>query len=336
MSSMHLRLIDVTVLSAALCLVGGASCLAAIEEPVDSRFVPAQPDPLLGDWEGTPGFVAQVFPTGDGKYQANVFRAFDLPDNPPLAILQGKRTGSKIALDGDGWSGKIGKDHFTARKGGEKFDLHHVLRRSPTLGAPPPQGAVVLFDGTNTGAWATKDGKNWLQERPGPASARIVDGALELIPGTGGGLISHRKFGDSHVHVEFRTLGYPSNSGVFLEARYEADINESYGKLDGTPNGTFGNCMPASAVTHLRPTRPVLEWNTFDVDFQAPRFDATGNKTEDGQVTLYLNGVMTYDHQRVAPEKGAARRLGEAPTGPLYLQEHGMPVQFRNIWVVEK
>jgi hypothetical protein len=329
------KFIQALTLSAALCLISGAG-LAAVEEPIDSRFVLAQPDSLRGDWEGTAGFVAQVFPTGDGTYQANVFHAFDLPDNTPVVILQGTRTGDQIAFAGNGWSGRIAKARFIARKGYEKFNLHHVTRSPPTLGAAPPRGAVVLFDGTNADAWATKDGRNWLTERPGPASAKIVDGALEVIPGTGGGLISHRKFGDAHIHVEFRTLGFPSNSGVFLQTRYEADINETYGKLDGSPNGNFGNCMPASAVTHFRPTRPVLEWNTFDFDFQAPRFDAAGNKTENGHVTLYLNGVMTYDHQDVAPEKGAAGRLGEAPTGPLYLQEHGMPVQFRNIWVVEK
>ena len=318
-----------------LCLLAGTAS-AAVEEPIDSRFVLAKPDALRGDWEGTPGFVAQVFETDAGKMQANVFAAFDVADNKPIVILQGTRTGDDVAFSGDGWTGAIKGGKFTAEKAGQKFELHHVARVSPTMGAKPPAGAVVLFDGSNTDAWATKNDKSWLEEKPGPAAAKIVDGALEVIPGTGGGLISHKKFGDAHIHVEFRTIGAPSNSGVFLETRYEADINETYGKLEGSVNGNFGNCMPADKVTHLRPTRPVLEWNTFDIDFQAPRFDAAGKKTENAHVTLWLNGVKTYDHADVAPEKGAAGRLGEAPTGPLYLQEHGMPVQFRNIWVAEK
>jgi hypothetical protein len=155
------------------------------------------------------------------------------------------------------------------------------------------------------------------------------------VPGTGGGIISHRKFGDIHVHVEFRTLGFPSNSGVFLETRYEADINETYGKLDGTPNAGFDNCAPASDTPHIRPCRPPLEWQTFDIDFQAPRFDAAGKKIASAHATVLFNGVKIYDQQELNPMKGAAGRLGEAPTGPLMLQEHGMPVQFRNIWVTE-
>jgi len=315
---------------AALCLSQAA--FAAVEEPIDSRFVPAKPDALRGDWEGAKGFVAQMVDVADGKYQANIFAAFDLPDNKPIVVLQG----DGVNFTGDGWTASIKDGHFKGQKGGDSFDLHHVSRVSPTMGAKPPAGAVVLFDGSNADAWATKDGKNWLQEKAGPPDAKIVDGALEVVPGTGGGLISHKQFGDAHIHVEFRTIGAPSNSGVFIETRYEADINESYGRLDGNPNGNFGNCMPAENVTHIRPTRPVLEWNTFDIDFQAPRFDAAGKKIENGHVTLWLNGVKTYDHADVAPEKGAAGRLGEAPKGPLYLQEHGMPVQFRNIWVVEK
>ena len=50
---------------------------------------------------------------------------------------------------------------------------------------------------------------------------------------------------------------------------------------------------------------------------------------------MLFNGVKIYDQQELNPMKGAAGRLGEAPTGPIMLQEHGMPVQFRNIWVTE-
>jgi hypothetical protein len=199
--------------------------------------------------------------------------------------------------------------------------------------APPP-GAVILFDGKNLDAWANKKGKEWLVE-DGPAPWKIVDGGiLEVVPGTGGGIISHQKFGDCHLHVEFRTLGAPSNSGVFLQTRYEANINESYGRTDGTPNGGFDNCTPKGSGPKIRATRPTLEWQTFDIDFRAPRFDADGKKTEPARATVLLNGVKLYDQQELNPPTGAAGRLGEAATGPIMLQEHGMPLQFRNIWVV--
>src|SRR5471032_488814 len=97
---------------------------AAVEEAVDSCFKLTKPDALMGDWQSTPGYVAQVMPTDDGKYQANVFKAFDEPNAKPLAILKGDAT----ALSGDGWSGAMAGGHFKAAKGGASFDLQHVTR----------------------------------------------------------------------------------------------------------------------------------------------------------------------------------------------------------------
>jgi 3-keto-disaccharide hydrolase len=307
------------------------AAIAAVEEPVDSRFKPASPDPARGDWQGTPGYVAQVIPVAGGKYQANVFTKFDEPDAKPLAVLKGELAG----LVGDGWSGAIAGGHFTATRGADKFDLQHITRTPPTLGAKPPAGAIVLFDGKDLNAWAKKAGKDWLKE-DGPAPWKLVDGVAEVVPATDGGILTHRKFGDYHLHAEFRTLGAPSNSGIYLETRYEANINETYGALTGTPNGGFDNCTPKTAAPKIRASRPPLEWQTFDIDFRAPRFDAAGQKIANPRATVLLNGVKLYDEQELNQPTGAAGRLGEAPTGPILLQEHGMPVQFRNIWLVEK
>lgn len=212
---------------------------------------------------------------------------------------------------------------------------HPATSAPPTLGAPPPAGAVVLFDGRNLDAWAKKAGKEWLKE-DGPARWKLVaGGAVEVVPGTDC-LLSRRRFGDCHLHLEFRTLGAPTNSGVYLQTRYEVNINETYGRTDGTPCGGLDNCTPKSAALKTRASRPPLAWQTLDIDFRAPRFDAAGNKTAAARATVVLNGVTLYRDQELSPPTGAAGRLGEAPTGPLMLQEHGMPVQFRNIWLVEK
>ena len=311
-------------------LFSATTVFAAVEEPIDSRFKPTKPDPAMGDWQGTPGYVAQVMPTEDGKYQANVFKQFDEVDAKPLAILKG----DLASLSGDGWSGAIAGAHFRASKSAEKFDLQHITRVSPTLGTKPPAGGIVLYDGTNLDAWAKKQGKNWLLE-DGPAKWKILaDGALEVVPASDC-LITHQKFGDLHVHLEFRTLGAPTNSGVYLQTRYELNINETYGKLDGGPNAGFDNCTD-DARPRIRACYPPLAWQTFDIDFQAPRFDANGNKTASARATALFNGVRIYDQQELTKPKLSAGRLGEAPTGPLMLQEHGMPVQFRNVWVTEK
>ena len=316
----------------AACLVGLCSSGFAAEELIDSRFKLTAPDPAMGDWQGTRGYVAQVMPLGDGQYQANLFAKFDEPNAKPLGVLKGPLT----ALAGDGWTGALAGGHLRAAKGAEKFDLQHITRTPPSLGAKAPAGAVVLFDGKNLDAFANKKGKEWLVIG-GPAPWKILpDGVLEVVPGTGGGIITKKQFGDIQAHVEFRTLGYPSNSGVYLQTRYEANINETYGKLEGTPNGGFDNCTPKSATPKIRASRPPLEWQTFDIDFRAPRFDAAGKKTAPARATVLLNGVKLYDDQELGPVTGAAGKLGEAPTGPLMLQEHGMPVQFRNVWVVEK
>lgn len=205
----------------------------------------------------------------------------------------------------------------------------------PTLGAKPPSGAIVLFDGKSLDAWAKKAGKSWLTE-DGPAPWKLVTGgAMEVVPGADC-LISHRKFGDCRVHVEFRTLGAPTNSGVYLQTRYEVNINETYGRTDGTPCGGLDNCTPKSAAPKVRASRPPLVWQTLDIEFRAPRFDAAGKKIAAARATVLLNGTTLHHEQELDRPTGAAGRLGEAPTGPLMLQEHGMPVQFRNIWVVEK
>jgi hypothetical protein len=302
------------------------------EKPVN--FVPTRPDPIMGDWQGdASGCVAQVVAVAEGKYQANLLRAFDTESNV-VAVLQGERTGETITFAGDGWAGIIKDSQFTGGKEGKKFDLRRITRTSPTIGAPPPPGAIVLFDGHNMDAWAKKSGKEWLKE-DGPAKWKLLNGGvIEVVPDTDC-IITHQKFGDCHVHVEFRTLGAPSNSGVFLEDRYEANINETYGRLTGDPNGGFDNCTE-NAHPRIRPCFPPLAWQTFDIDFQAPRFDASGAKTANARATVLFNGVKIYDNQELDRPHGAASRLGEEPTGPLMLQEHGMPVQFRNIWLVEK
>jgi hypothetical protein len=314
-----------------LALIGAPVLFAAKEELIDSRFKPVVADSMVGDWAGASGSVAQVSAVGDGTYQVALLGAFDEPNAKPIAVLKGPAA----TLQGAGWTASIKDGKLVASGGETKVELHHVSRTPSSLGVKPPPGAVVLFDGKSLDAWANKKGKEWLVE-DGPAPWKIVEGGiLEVVPGTGGGIISRRAFGDCHLHVEFRTLGAPSNSGVFLQTRYEANINETYGKLDGTPNGGFDNCT-TGAEPKIRASLPPLEWQTFDIDFTAPRFDAAGQKTSNATATVWLNGVKIYDHQVLDLPHGAAGRLGEAAKGPLMLQEHGMPLQFRNIWLVEK
>ncbi|HUR58156.1 MAG TPA: DUF1080 domain-containing protein [Opitutaceae bacterium] len=283
-----------------------SAMLALAAVAADSHdFVPARPDARIGDWEGK-GSVVQVYADAGGKLQGAILPAFDQPNARPSAV----RPIDDIDLAG----------------------FKQVARPSPTLGAKPPAGAIVLFDGTHLDAWATKSGKDWLKPA-GPASWKIVDGAMEVVPAADS-LITKRNFGDAHVHLEFRTLGAPTNSGIYLQTRYEVNINETYGHFEGTPSGGLDNCTDVKP--RIRASRPPLAWQTLDIDFIAPRFDAAGRKTAAALATVRLNGVTLYERQELNLPKGAAGRLGEAAQGPFMLQEHGSPLQFRNIWVVEK
>jgi len=310
-------------------------------------FYWAAPDALRGDWQGTGGYVAQVVPVMDqiyskedlipqqednGKYEVHIFRQFDQANDKPVAVLTGTLSGGALPLEGDGWTGTIDGGHLTAKNGDQSFDLQHIVRTPPSLGMKPPKGAVILSDGKSMDSWSKMMEKEWLKE-DGPSGWHLVPGdAMESVPRSGN-IISHKTFGDAKIHVEFRNIGGPTNSGVYIEDRYEANINETYGSLTANPNGQFDNSVPTKPG--IRASRPVLEWQTFDIDFSAPRFDAAGKKTADAVVTLLLNGEVMYKDQALAPVILNAAKLGEAPTGPIQLQEHGMPVQFRNVWVLE-
>ena len=310
-------------------------------------FYWAAPDALRGDWQGQGQYVAQVVPVMDrvysvedlipqqddvNKYEVHIFHQFDVANDKPVAVLTGTLADGVVTLEGDGWTGTIQDGHFKAQKGSESFDLQHADRVSPTMGEQSPAGAVVLFDGKSLDTWAKMKEKQWL-EQDGPCQFRIVgDRAAESFPRRGN-CISKRQFGDAKIHVEFRNLGGPTNSGVYIQDRYEANINETYGSLTANPNGQFDNSVPTKPG--IRASRPVLDWQTFDIDFKAPRFDASGKKTADAVVTLRLNGVVMYKDQPLGPVILNAAKLGEAAQGPIQLQEHGMPVQFRNIWVLE-
>lgn len=312
-------------------------------------FYWAVPDALRGDWQGAYGFVAQVIRADDrllsiadqlpsqedaGKYQANIFRQFDVPNDKPVAVMQGALSGDTVTFTGGEWNGAITGGHFKASNGRDTFDLQHITRTPPSLGMKPPVGAVVLFDGNNMDSWAKMKEKEWLKE-DGPSAWHLLrDGILEVVPHTGN-LISHKWFGDAKIHVEFRTVGGPTNSGVYIQDRYEANINEVYGRLEGNPCAGFDNCTPADAKPGIRCSRPPLEWQTLDIDFRAPRFDAAGNRTAAPRATLLFNGTRLYNDRELGPVTLNASRLGEAPTGPIQLQEHGMPLEFRNIWVLE-
>ena len=279
-------------------------------------FYWAAPDALRGDWQGEGGLVAQVVPVMDkiyskedlipqqednGKYEVHLFKQFDQAHDVPVAILNGTLSGETLPLAGDGWSGSLQAGHLMLKNGDQSLDLQHVARVSPTMGMKAPKGAVVLFDGRNLDAWSKMMDKEWLKEDGSCNWHLVPGGAVESVPRSGN-CISKQQFGDAKIHVEFRNIGGPTNSGVYIQDRYEANINETYGSLSANPNGQFDNSI--ATKPGIRASRPVLDWQTFDIDFKAPRFDANGKKTADAR--------RHSPAQRRSPVSGSCSRSGHS------------------------
>lgn len=203
---------------------------------------------------------------------------------------------------------------------------------SPTLGASAPEGAIVLFDGKNMDAWVHHKPKQWLT--PGdPCEWPVSDGVVTSVPKSGS-LITKREFGDFKLHAEFATTETPTNAGFYLGSRYELKIHETHGNPLPPSCGNFGNC-DAGGTPKVNASRAKGEWQTFDVEYCAPRFDASGKKIANARATVFLNGVKIYDNQELSNLRLAAAVLGESARGPLQLKEHGNVVKYRNMWIVE-
>lgn len=265
---------------------------------------------------------AQVVANGKGKFDVVLYPK-GLPGDgwggKSKVRLKGETKDGKVVLSGRNFSGQI-KDGVLTGTAEEnvKYELKHIVRKSPTLGAKPPEGATVLFDGSNVDAWN---------------GMKIEEGHLLGVGGR-----TKKSFANFKLHLEFRTPFMPEqhgqargNSGMYLGDQYECQILDSFG-LEGEDNECGG--IYHVSRPELNMCFPPLSWQTYDIDFTAARFDAEGKKVAPARATIRLNGVVIHDNRELVVTPGGGR-ADEKP-GPLYLQNHGNPVRFRNIWIVEK
>lgn len=321
-----------------LILVVALMCRGPLwaEEAADAITDPAQAGPdyaVQGEYVGevkgdneTIRIGVQVIALGEGKFRA-VAHIGGLPGDGWLAggervMVDGQLIGDTAKFTSDKGSGEIRNGVLKALgSGGETLaELKRIDRESPMLGAVPPEGAVVLFDGTTADHFE---------------GGRLSDDGLLMQ-----GVTSKQKFGSCQVHVEFRTPFQPTqfgqargNSGCYLQGRYEVQVLDSFG-LDGLDNecgGIYSIAKPSVNMCY-----PPLAWQTYDIDFTQAAFDDAGNKVKHARMTVKHNGVVVHNDVECDHATTAAPVAESAEPGPLYLQDHGNPVRYRNIWVLEK
>jgi hypothetical protein len=196
--------------------------------------------------------------------------------------------------------------------------------------APVPKGAIILFNGVNLDGWVKRDGQGK------PTWKALDDGVMQA---GGGDIITRQKFdGDFRLHVEFRVPYMPKatgqargNSGVYVQGRYEVQILDSYG-LE-SKNNDCGAIYEVAAPLVNACKAPTI-WQSYDIEFHCPKC-AEGKKVEPARMSVVHNGIQIHKDVKIPVDNTRAGMGGDPCTpGPILLQDHGNPVQFRNVWLV--
>jgi len=295
----------------------------------------------------------QVIALGNGAFQAVVLPG-GLPgagwDGKDKCLLDGKLEGDKAlfaAAKGNkkylaqspadfsatskfppagqkDYSAIISGDKLTLKTDdGKSVELKKTVRTSPTLGAKAPAGATVLFDGSDTNEW--KGGR--------------LDEKTKLLNTDGKDIVSKKKFNNYTVHLEFMLPYRPEgrgqgrgNSGFYQVQHYEVQVLDSFG-LDGKNNECGGVYTKLDPAVNM--CLPPLQWQTYDIDF-TNAIAESGKKVKNARLTAKHNGVVIHDDKEIAGPTGGHRNDAEGTPGPLLLQGHGNPLQYRNIWIIDK
>ena len=235
-------------------------------------------------------------------------------------------------------------------------DYRPGVKKITSLPGKVPSDAKVLFDGS-----AKSISDNWCDSNGNPTKWTLDENG-ELISVRGAGYIFTKdKFSDFQLHVEWASPKHVEgmnqgrgNSGVFLMGNYEIQVLDSY---ETDPDAPGGNKNPnysdgqAGAVYGqnpplVNPCRAPGEFNSYDIVFHPPKFDADGKVLEPATITLFFNGVLVQDGWKYDGPTGYRKRstygrvkgdtgLARSDRMPLAFQDHGNPVHYRNVWIRE-
>jgi hypothetical protein len=257
------------------------------------------------------------------------------------------------ALAADGTPTQVNTDGFTNTPiiPGTKWHMHDPNRPqppvvtpgvSPTLGAPPPSDAELLFEGKDLSKWQQDNGQN--------ANWRMTNGYMVSVPESGrpGGIRTRGKWADFQLHVEWasptpaRGEGQGrGNSGILINNLYEVQVLDSYHAMtypDGQAGAIYGQMPPL-----VNACLPPGEWQTYDIMFESPRWNEQGELVKKAVVTVIQNGVIVQNHTELT---GCTDGIGAVPWKSLgdytrkhppevfvELQYHNGAVHYRNIWI---
>jgi hypothetical protein len=288
--------------------------------------------PCWGEYEGVCGDKKSIAMVVPEKHEDRdlTYRIRVIGDGIDTS-MEGRPDKGGVSIDSNGWNGEIRENTLQASNGGRIIKMRYRERRSPTLGQKPPAGAVVLLP---LKADKAATANNW-ENATWPL---LADGSIEVGRGYD---TTRRQFGSCRLHVEFEEPFAPQdhgqgrgNSGVYLMGRYEVQVLDSFGDDPdkGNCGGIYDNATPLVRDVQLPPTH----WQTYDIFFSAPEFDATGNVTRPACFEKVLhNGVVIHKNVKVLKPTPSCLWSDQKPVGPLSLQDHGgNPVRFRNIWIV--
>lgn len=318
----------------------------------------AEKDSFAGFYEGTitgcknyplngaPEVFAEVS-RGTDSYKVKLLSSIMARSEAHFVVDNLKAENGAIKLDKAGsykLTGSITPDLIEAEgfegKNPVKLSLKRKTVVSPTLGLQPPEGAIVLFNGKDFSKWRASDGSDLPWE--------IKDGAMLAKPVVKDGkkiysdAITKSAFGPVKIHIEFKIPaeyhigGYRGNSGVYF-GPYEIQVLDSF--------GSEGNWMECGSIYRIHPPKvnACLEpeaWQTYDIEFTPAKW--MGERMVDyPRMTVYQNGVRIHDNEPVYYDTRLTPKRGENykhPKGnmPISLQYHGNPVEYRNIWLINK
>jgi len=241
-----------------------------------------------------------------------------------------------------------GRQVATAAPKPEDTEVWEPVPKVVTPGASdaaPPSDAIVLFDGKGLDEWVSTRDKS-------PAKWIVAGGVLTVNKAQGAGNIeTKRTFMNYQLHIEWKIPGNITgtgqargNSGVFLASTGPGDAGYELQILDSYNNPTYVNGQAGSiykqGIPLVNPNRKPGDWQTYDVVWTAPTFNADGSLKTPAWVTVIFNGVLVQNHFEL---KGETLYIGQPSykrydTAPIKLQAHGdrsEPISFRNIWVRE-